>query len=246
MPNEAFQFTDEIMAFIKLMIFFGLVLVSFLLMKRFNVRLISKNQRRIRELLLSVGLLIGLFYILDFTFLSHQVAVALFLLFFIGSLFSLIKNSFYGLFIFLKNTISIDDFIEINGVKGVVYKIQFATTIIFTSDSAYVHIPNGDFFKSIYTKESTKEEQHSAFLQFDLVFTSKDMEHVLRISKDAIRSSIYTDVSQSLEVTVNQQKSDHDKILIHFKLHILNASFNEKIKSDLLIRINKELEKIES
>lgn len=238
MDNSFFQLSDEFGALFRLSVYFIILFLLFLYLRRSHIDLV---QKKILEFVLGLGAFFGIVFILDFRYISHQIMTLFVFIFFGVSLFSLIRNSFYGLVILIKKSIIVGDQIMIQDIRGVVHQISLTSTIIFTSENSYVHIPNSLFFKDIYRKESVHEEQHSAFIQFDLKFQTARITQILTQAKSAIATSIYVDVSEPFEVTVTQVKELEEQVMLHFKLHILNASFNDKVRSDLLVRLNKEL-----
>jgi small-conductance mechanosensitive channel len=138
-----------------------------------------------------------------------------------------------------KKMIREGDNIEIEGVKGTIFKISTISTTLISEDNKYVSVPNSKFFFQSFKKEKEQNEHFSVHLVFELSFFMQNPEQLLQLAKEAVLSSLYVDLGQKYEVTI--KSIEKDKIMIQFKLFVFHGKYSEQIKSDLLLRINEHV-----
>lgn len=149
-----------------------------------------------------------------------------------------LSNFASGVLILFNHTFKVGDFIEIDGQKGTVRRIELMFTTLATADNKRLVIPNSVITSDMiinYTAKSTRRLELTVGVAYgsDILAVKQAITAALKASKD---------VSWEKEPIIGIASFDDSAITFDIKVWVRTAAFNESkyvINENILAELNK-------
>lgn len=144
-----------------------------------------------------------------------------------------ISNMLNGMYLFFSEKFDIKQYVEINGIKGIITDISFQAIEMKNDSNDYVYIPNSTIQTSAiinYSKESLKQ------IVIDISLLRDEMPLIERIEKEVRKkiSKQYEDILSKKDS--NPIKLEYNEILskkVSFKFIIITSKYSFQLEKEV-------------
>lgn len=152
-----------------------------------------------------------------------------------------LANSFAGIFLAVQHYIHIGDFIESNGFKGFVQRINLRNTVILENDNNLVMIPNKEVIDNP-VKNYSLNDQTRVILDCGVAYNSP-LPRVMEISIAAIVNAFENLPEDKVEFIFTEFGDSSINFRVRFWIHAVDNVAMLKAKSKAIIAIKQAFDK---